>query len=247
MTLPTMQPVELSINGPASVTLAHIRVSNQAQGIVASLPADQYLDTLIQQRLRADAVRFIAAWLPPREALWYGILGVWQSYRLLNQPGTKEVLEKLTHYVSHPTQAGLAALGSPRDLMNDGSTMGQLSQAALYTGNNICPYPGRTIKPEPTLVGRMVGLALISAAGKWPGQDQGACLDQFVVMGLDIAEGKHSYAQKTMQKLPGLRIKKKLPDLQEKTSDFLGEEACDFFGNAPGGRASGNAWEDWVI
>jgi hypothetical protein len=66
-------------------------------------------------------------------------------------------------------------------------------------------------------------------------------------MGLDIAEGKHSYAQKTMQKLPGLRIKKKLPELQEEASDFLGEEACDFFGTAPGGRASGNAWQDWVI
>jgi hypothetical protein len=44
-----------------------------------------------------------------------------------------------------------------------------------------------------------------------------------------------------------LRIKKKLPDLQEEASDFLGEEACDFFGTAPGGRASGNAWQDWVI
>ena len=66
-------------------------------------------------------------------------------------------------------------------------------------------------------------------------------------MGLDIAEGKHSYAQKTMQKLPGLRIKKKSPDLQEKASDFLGEEKGDFFGTAPDGRASGNAWENWVI
>jgi hypothetical protein len=44
-----------------------------------------------------------------------------------------------------------------------------------------------------------------------------------------------------------LRIKKKLPELQEEASDFLGEEACDFFGTAPGGRASGNAWQDWVI
>jgi len=232
MTLPTMQPVELSTNGPASATLAHIRVSERAQGILPTLPAHRYVNTLIQQGLRADAVRFIAAWLPPRESVWYGILGVWQSYRLLHQPGVKEVLEKLAHYVIDPTQAGLDVLGSPRELMHDSSTTGQLMQAALYTGNNISSHRGKTIKPKPALVGRMVGLALVSAAGKWPGKDQNECLDQFISMGLDIAEGKDSYAEKTKQKLPGLR-----------------EEADEkvFFGTAPGGRVSSNIWENWKM
>lgn len=216
MSLPTMGPVPLSAMNPAANTVLHSKISDDAGTIPIELPCREYLKALVGKGLRTDAIKFLAAWLPPRESIWFGCLGVWQVYRLLGQPGAREILDKITDYIKQPTEEKLAGLGVQKELRKDRSTMGMLAQAVIYSGNNISPYPKKPVKPKPSLVGITVANALIAAASKWPGKDRNACLDQYIEMGLDIAEGKHLWAPNPGQNYPGLREGSKTTSIFEK-------------------------------
>ncbi len=216
MTLPTMGPIALSPSSPAANTVIHTKMSEKAEIIPVDLPCRDYLKALLGKGLRTDAIKFLAAWLPPRESIWFGCLGVWQVYRLLGQPGARELLDKITEYIKQPTGEKLAALGDQKEIRKDRSTMGMLAQAVVYSGDNISPYPKKPLKPKPSLVGITVANALISAATKWPGKDRNACLDQYIGMGLDIAEGKHLWAPNPAQNYPGLREETKPLSMFEK-------------------------------
>lgn len=216
MTLSTMGPVSLSATNPATNTVLHSKISDKAGTIPVELSCRDYLKALVSKGLRTDAIRFVAAWLPPRESIWFGCLGVWQVYRLLNQPGARELLDKIVEYIKQPTEERLVLLGSQNEIRKDRSIMGLLAQAAIYSGNNISPYAPKPIKPDPSLVGITVANALILASNKWPGKDRNACLDQFIEMGLDIAEGKYLWAPNPGQNYPGLREGAKTISMFEK-------------------------------
>jgi len=200
-----MRPKPLSPNGPATAVSGLLRLSTKAALLNQTLPCHDFLKALVDGGLRTDAVKFIAGWLPPREALWFATLGVWQVARL--QPGTaqREIIDQVVAYVTEPSQGAWSAFGSLTQAAKDSSPTGLLIQAAILTGDNICPYPKKTIRPKPGLAGKAAANALVAAASKWPGKDRNACLDSFIALGLEIAEGKHLWAPNPDQKYPGLR------------------------------------------
>ena len=222
--LKAMAPVEVSGADLAKDVAVRTRLGERAKGLVGGLNSHQFVTELLKHGWRADAVKFIAAWLSPRDSLWFATLGVWQTYRLLGQSGAEESLRRVAAFVRAPSAANLAAIGPARQVLRDGGTMGLLAQAALYSGDNISSVKGKTIKPAAHLTRKMAGAALIVAAAKWPGKQKAACLDQFASMGLDIAEGKHLWAPNPQQKYPGLRQ----PPLREIFS-----------------QKAGNIWDSW--
>ncbi|MFN5330238.1 MAG: DUF6931 family protein [Planctomycetota bacterium] len=222
--LPTMRPVVISGAEAAFVVASRTKLSARAKALTGGLNSHLFVTDLIKRGRRADAVKFIAAWLPPRESLWYATLGVWQTYRLLNQSGAEEILRRVAAFVRVPTADNLTAIGQAKEILRDGGTVGLLAQAALFTGENISSVPGKTIKPGAHLTRKMAGTALVIAAAQWPGSKKLACLDQFISMGLDIAEGLHLWEPNPQQKHPGLRH---VPNFNMAT------------------QKSGNIWENW--
>lgn len=222
--LPTMKPVDISGADSAVEVASRTKLSRRATGLLGGLNSHQFVKELIKSGRRADAVKFIAAWLPPRESLWYATLGVWQTYRLLNQSGAEEILRRVAAFVRVPTAANLTAIGQAKEILRDGGTVGLLAQAALFMGENISSVPGKTIKPGAHLTRKMAGTALVIAAAQWPGSKKLACLDQFITMGLDIAEGLHLWEPNPQQKYPGLR---QAPNFNIAT------------------QKAGNIWENW--
>jgi hypothetical protein len=200
----SMEAKPLSANGPAAALVECVKFGQKALELVRGAACHEFLDSLLASRLRVDAVRFIAAWLPPRDCLWFGILGVWQVYRLQPQPGHKEVFDQLVAYVTEPSLAGWAGFGPFRNASKDSSPLGLLVQSAILTGDNICPYPKKNIQPDPALVGKTVANALIAAASRWPGGPRNACLDHLIAMGMEIAAGKHLWGPNPAQEYPGL-------------------------------------------
>jgi hypothetical protein len=203
--LPSMQPKRLTGNCRAKVIASSCKLGAAALDLNLDLPCHEYMKALLAHKLRTDAIKFIAAWLPPRDALWFGCLGVWQVDRLSAQPGFKGMGSMVVNYITAPTLEGLSNFGNPKDATRANSPLGLLCQAVIYSGNNLCPYPKKIIKPDASLVGKTVANALILAATKWPGKDRNACLEQFIDMGLDIAEGKHLWGPNPGQNYPGLR------------------------------------------
>lgn len=201
-----MGPKPLSANGPALAVADRAKLGAAARGLLQGLSCHEYIHALQARKLRADAVKFIAAWLPPRDSLWFATLGVWQVYRLQPGPGHRELIDKVVAYVTEPTRAACAGFGPLGAAAKDTSPLGLLIQAAILTGDNICPYPKKVITPEPELAGKAAANALVAAASRWPGKDRNACLDSFIVLGLDLAEGKHLWAPNPDQKYPGLRV-----------------------------------------
>lgn len=201
----SMGPRQMTANGLASAVAGNAKLGDKALDISRQLPCHEYVKALVAKKLRSDAVKFIAAWLPPRDSLWFATLGVWQVYRLAPGPGHRELIDRVVAYVTEPTQAAWAGFGPLRAAAKDSSPLGLLVQAAVLTGDNICPHPKKSIRPDPNLAGKTAANALIAAASRWPGKDRNACLDSFIELGLDIAEGKHLWGPNPGQKYPGLR------------------------------------------
>ena len=222
--LKSMAPVAVSGADPAAAVAQRTRIGPRALAVAGGMNSHQFVGELVKRGWRADAVKFIAAWLAPRDSLWFATLGVWQTYRLLGQTGAEESLRRVAAFVRVPTAANLAALGPARQVLRDAGTMGLLAQAALYSGDNISSGKGKAIKPAAHLTRKIAGSALIVAAAKWPGRHKAACLDQFVSMGLDIAEGLHLWAPNPQQKYPGLR--------QAPLHEIFSQKA-------------GNIWDNW--
>jgi len=115
--LPTMRPVVISGAEAAFVVASRTKLSVRAKALTGGLNSHLFVNELIKLGRRADAVKFIAAWLPPRESLWYATLGVWQTYRLLNQSGAEEILRRVAAFVRVPTADNLTAIGQAKEIL----------------------------------------------------------------------------------------------------------------------------------
>ena len=202
---PSMGPRKVSAKQPAISTIDKAKLGEKALGLQGTLPCHEFLNSLISLKLRTDAIKFIAAWLPPRDSLWYGCLGVWQIARLQPQTAVREQIDKVVVYITCPSTQAWAEFGSFAAASKDSSPLGLLLQAAILTGDNICPFHRKNIKPSPAFQARTVANALVTAASKWPGKERETCLDLCINIGLDIAEGKHLWAPNPDQNYPGLR------------------------------------------
>ena len=96
--------------------------------------------------------------------------------------------------------------------------------AVGFCTDNISPSKDHPVACPPGVVHKMVALSILAAANKWPGPNRKECLHHFIELGLDVAEGKHLWAEGAVPRHPGLR-------------------GNDAFSTSL--RGSGNIWENW--
>jgi hypothetical protein len=167
-------------------------------------------------------VKLIAGWLSTREAIWWSCLCQSQLLKVKEIPGPLDRLKAVVNWVKEPTDANRDAVGKPGD--GDSSPVGMLSEAVAFCTTNISPAKDHPVPCPPGVVHKMVALSILTAANQWPGPNRKECLHHFIELGLDVAEGKHLWAEGAIPKHPGLR----------------GNETP-----IPGMRGSGNIWEKW--
>ncbi|RLS37313.1 MAG: hypothetical protein DWH82_10965 [Planctomycetota bacterium] len=170
----------------------------------------------------AMAIRLIAGWLSTREAIWWGALCQAQLVKVNAAVGPHEVLTQVVNWVREPVEHNREVLGKPG--RGDSSPIGLMAQGVVLTLDNLSPLKDHPVACPAGLAHRMTGLAVLAAASRWPGRKRADCLNHFVALGVDVADGLHLWADEAMDRHAGLR---------------LGSVTTS------GTHPSGNIWEKW--
>ena len=206
---------------PATEALGRVLPAKEIPTDLASLNSSVAVG-LLQKKNPAMAVRLIAGWLSSREALWWGALCQAQLVKVKAQVGRPELLNQVVNWIRDPGDSNREAVGLPGD-NSDSSPIGLLAQAVVFTTDNLSPLKDHPVACPPGMTHRMVAVAVLGAAVCWPGKKQADCLNHFIALGLDVADGLHLWKEGALPGHPGLRA--------GSFSSF--------------GRPIGNIWEDW--
>ncbi len=123
---------------PASATAAdlckHVTLSEGAQELLRPehLPK-QFLDILIEKKLAADAVQFIAHYLPKRQAVWWACHCALDSAGPKPKPEAVRAIQTAERWVAQPTDENRRVAQPAAEEADTATAAGCAALAAFYS------------------------------------------------------------------------------------------------------------------
>ncbi len=174
-------------NVKTAAIAAVAELEEQAASLVASGAAPaEYVGLLMQQKLQADAVRFLAHALPRREAVWWA----WMCARSVAgekvPPLIKASLDATEKWIAQPTDEHRRAAMDAAEKAGKGVPAGGAGLAAFFSGGSLTPPDVPAVPPGEYLAAKAVMGAVIGAAAS-DGEKAQERFERFVAQGLDVA------------------------------------------------------------
>lgn len=151
--------------------------------------ATEYLARLQERELYADAVRFLAAGLPKREAVWWACLCARTA--LADQPAPKaaQAIEAAEAWVYKPTEEHRRATEKLAEQATYDEPAAWAAMGAFWSGGSMSPEGQPVVPPGDELTGKAVAGAVLLAVAKGEASKMTECYRDFLGKGLDIAAG----------------------------------------------------------
>jgi hypothetical protein len=167
-----------------------LALSNQAiQFLKPTLSPRQFFDALVAVPLLDDAIRFLAAALPKREAVGWGVACVKDSLGKLHDPIAAKALLAAEAWVKDPSEANRQAAGAAAETAGYGTSTGCLAAAAFWSGGSLTPPHLPPVAPRDDLTATGVnGALLLASAATAAGPEVAKA--KFVALGGEIAAGR---------------------------------------------------------
>jgi len=169
----------------------NIRLGPRSRKLLApGLKPGQYLSLLVENRLHADAVRYMAHALLNREAVWWACLCTRSTVgeNLSTMPeAQRQGLGAAVRWVLEPTEAhrqGAARWVEPAGVR---TPAGALAKAASFALGQSEPVPLGSNPPNALLTARLAAASVLLSGTT---ADQ---LRRFIVLGLDVAYGQNRW------------------------------------------------------
>ena len=157
--------------------------------LTPALTPRQFFDLLAKAPLPDDAIRFLAAALPKREAVGWGLLCLKE---LLPKPLVStdaKALAGAEAWVKDTSEANRQAAGTAAEAAGYATPAGCLAQAAFWSGGSLVPPHLAPVSPRDDLTGTSVaGAILLAAAIATAGPDSAKA--KCVALGAEVAGGK---------------------------------------------------------
>jgi len=129
----------------------------------------QFLELLIGKQLFLDAIRFLAFFLPKREAVGWGCLCVRHSLGAEEASKISETQVAAERWVASPDEGNRQAAKAAVDREGTDSPSGLLALAAYFSGGSIVPANLERIPPPDHITPQLVaGAVMISAVKNQP-------------------------------------------------------------------------------
>lgn len=167
-----------------------VSLSNAAAALLAPTHTPrEFFDTLrAQPALAEDAIRFLAAALPKREAVWWALQCVRAAFPKPSLEVTKAIAAA-DAWVKEPTEVHRRACGDAASAADYGTAPGCLAAAAFWSGGSLAPPHLAVVPPRDDLTATATSAAVLLAAVVDVDHIP-ASHAKFVALGADIASGK---------------------------------------------------------
>ena len=160
----------------------------------------EFLEALIAGGKHAPAIEFLAHALPPREAIWWGLLCLQQINGSMLSPAETAACKAAVAWVLDPTEENRRAVREPAQAAGPSTPAGVLALAATWTGGSLAPDPKPNpnpkvpppppVPPGPFLPARAVAGAVLLVAVKGDPVRLAQTQRSFVELGIGVAEGR---------------------------------------------------------
>jgi hypothetical protein len=183
---PSPPPARLATDVARSV-----RLSEAALKLLApALTPRQFFDALaVVPALADDAIRFLAAALPKREAVWWGVLCVKDALPKPVEPAAAKAVASAEVWARDPSEANRRAAEAAANAAGYGTAAGSLAAAAFWSGGSLNPPHLPPVPPKAELTGVAVAGAVLLASAAAPAGPAPAKAN-FVALGAQVASGR---------------------------------------------------------
>jgi hypothetical protein len=182
---PAAKPVRAAADVAKSVQLSE----PAAKLLTPQLTPRQFFDIIAASpALADDAIRFLSAALPKREAVFWGILCVKHAIAK-PAPEAAKAIAAAEAWVKDQSETNRRAAESAADAAGHGTPAGCLAAASFWSGSSIAPAHLAPVPPKEDLTATAVTGAILLASISAPGGPELAKA-KFVSLGADVASGK---------------------------------------------------------
>ncbi|TWT97785.1 hypothetical protein Pla108_19370 [Botrimarina colliarenosi] len=157
----------------------------------ASESAQAYFARLVDDDRQEEAIRFVAAWLGPRRAVWWGSLCVWRSLRSNDDAvvAHNAAIDAAVAWVIAPNEENRRAAGVAAEAAGYATAAGASATAAFWSEGSIS-LPGQPEVPPPAGVSaKAAANAVLMAAANPSAPVRHRTLRQSLRMAAEILGG----------------------------------------------------------
>jgi hypothetical protein len=170
-----------------------VRLSDAAKKLLTpELTPRQYFDALAAvPALADDAIRFLAAALPKREAVWWGVLCVKDAIPKPAPEGAKAVAAAEA-WVREPSEPNRRTAEAAANAAGYGTPAGCVAAGAFWSGGSIAPASLPAVPPKDELTGVAIsGAVLLASIVAAPSPE--AAKARYLALGADVASGRSKW------------------------------------------------------
>lgn len=161
--------------------------SKDPQKAAAAIKPAAFVALLARDGDPADAVEFLARWLPPRQRIWWGCLALWHVYRPEPPAAVDATLAALVRWVEDPNEENRYAVRAAGEALGRRHPVGALAFAAFWSEGSMSLPNLPEVLPPPDLSSQTLASTLSLAINSQPFDRSRELYQYFVKLGLDVA------------------------------------------------------------
>ncbi len=158
-------------------------------------PPRAFLTQLMDAKLFADAVRFIAFALPRREAVWWAWVCARKAAGAEPAPKVKAALESAEKWIVQPTEANRRAAMAASETLGFGTAAGCAGLAAFMSTGSIAPPDSPAVPPPERMTATAVSAGVTLSAVATEPEKAPEKYAEFVRIGLEVADRTKLWAK----------------------------------------------------
>ena len=168
-----------------------IEIGEDAQQLLDDdLPPADFLDLLVARELLADAIRFLACWLPKPEAVRWGCDCVLEASGDRLRPDETAAIEAAQQWAAEPNEQHRRAAEAAAEMTELSGSAGWLAFAAFGSGGSLGPPYQVKVPPDEELTAQTVAGALLTTAMEGDPSQTGDTCRRFVEAGRKLLDAR---------------------------------------------------------
>jgi hypothetical protein len=157
------------------------------------LTVRDFVATLFQKKLLAEALSVAAHMLGARDAVWWGALCAWHGCRPQPDEKLDAALRAVVTWLGDPSDANRRAARAAGEAATARTPAGAVALAAFYSEGSMSEPGLPEVKPPEHLAQTTVaGAVLLTASSRPPDQFEKVCR-YYVNMAFEVGQGKHPW------------------------------------------------------
>lgn len=164
-----------------------------------------FLDALVAAGHLPDALRFLAAALPKREAVWWACVCARQGYGTAVPPPAGAALQAAERWVADPSDANRRAAHPPAEAAGVGTPAGAAAIGAFLSGGSLAPPNLPAVPPPDHATALAVGGAVRLAAVLAEPEKAAAKHRRFLELGNAVENGTNRWKESSVPAPPSPR------------------------------------------